>query len=230
METPEREPAADRGGLPWTLITFFVAVLIGLGGVVVLAEVDDTWALIFAVVVLVAVIALLIAELEIELDGRPAVRRRRARASTPGVPPEWRGPPAGRRVLLVASEPLAESQLAEVVEGGGRSSTAVLVVAPALHRTRLRYWVSDSDEAIDHARAVEATTLRVLRRANVPSSGHVGSPDPVTAIADALRFFDADRIALSVHASGPHRYRERGLRAEVERRFDRPVIALEPAG
>jgi hypothetical protein len=29
---------------------------------------------------------------------------------------------------------------------------------------------------------------------------------------------------------GPHRYRERDLRAEVERRFDRPVIALEPGG
>jgi hypothetical protein len=39
-----------------------------------------------------------------------------------------------------------------------------------------------------------------------------------------------DRIALALHTHGPHRYRERDLRAEVERRFDRPVIALEPGG
>jgi hypothetical protein len=107
--------------------------------------------------------------------------------------------------------------------------TAVLV-ARALHRTRLRYWVSDSDEAIEHARGVQEETLRALRHENVASSGHVGSPDPVTAIADALRFFGADRIALALLTRGRHHYRERDLRAEVERRFERPVIALESSG
>jgi predicted TIM-barrel enzyme len=105
----------------------------------------------------------------------------------------------------------------------------VLVVAPALHRTRLRYWVSDSDEAIEHARAVEQQTVHMLRREDVPSSGHVGSSDPVKAIEDALRFFDADRIAIAMHTTGKRRYRERELRAEVERRFGRPVITVEPA-
>jgi hypothetical protein len=105
----------------------------------------------------------------------------------------------------------------------------VLVVAPALHRPRLRYWVSDSDEAIAHAQAVERLTVHALRGEDVASSGHIGSADPMAAIEDALRFFDADRIALAMHTTGKRRYRERDLRAEVERRFGRPVIAVEPA-
>jgi hypothetical protein len=34
------------------------------------------------------------------------------------------------------------------------------------------------------------------------------------------------RVAL--HTCGAHRFRERDLRAEVERRFGRPAVALEP--
>jgi hypothetical protein len=171
--------------------------------------------------------------LEIQIGGpRMAVRRepaRPARTARPGVPQAWSGPPADRRVLLVASEPVDEARLSRILDGP-RARTTVLVVAPALHRTRLRYWVSDSDEAIEHARGVQEATVRALQREDVPSSGHVGSSDPLAAIADALRFFDADRIALALHTRGPHRYRERDLRAEVEHRFERPVIALEPRG
>jgi hypothetical protein len=49
----------------------------------------------------------------------------------------------------------------------------------------------------------------------------------MAAIEDALRFFDADRIAIALHTTGRRRYRERDLRAEIERRFRRPVVALE---
>jgi hypothetical protein len=37
--------------------------------------------------------------------------------------------------------------------------TAVLVVAPAFTSSRLRYWVSDSDAAIGHVRAVEEASV-----------------------------------------------------------------------
>jgi hypothetical protein len=230
VESPARELDTDRGGLPLMLIAYFVATMIAVGVVVVLVDGNDTWGAMFAVVVLFTVLLLLVAELAFEIADGPSVRRRRARAVTPAVPPAWSGPPADRRVLLVASVPLDESQVAEVLDGDGTSSTAVLVVAPALRRTRLRYWVSDSDKPREHARVVQEATRRALRRENVPSSGHVGSPDPVTAIADALRFFDADRIALVIDAAGPHRCRVRDLSAEVARRFGRPVTALDPAG
>jgi hypothetical protein len=197
---------------------------------VVLARADDAWGVVFGVVLMVFVLAVVLRQLDVDLGGaRVAVRRRGAGPARPGVPSAWGGPPADRRVLLVASDPVGPAALARVLDGDG-SRTAVLVVAPALHRTRLRYWVSDSDEAIAHARGVQEETVAALRRANVPTNGHVGSPDPVAAIADALRFFDADRIALALHTRGPHRYRERDLRAEIERRFGRRAVALEPDG
>jgi hypothetical protein len=228
---PEPDPPdPDPSGTPWTLIAFASATLIVVGAVALLARTDDAWGVVFAMALLIALLAIVLWVLEIDLRGPSvAVRRSRARRgrARPDIPQAWSGPPAERRVLLVASEPVDEARLSCILDGA-RASTAVLVIAPALHRTRLRYWVSDSDEAIEHARGVQEATVRALQRENVPSSGHVGSPDPLAAIADALRFFDADRIALALHTRGPHRYRERDLRAEVEHRFERPVIALEP--
>jgi hypothetical protein len=227
---PEPGPP-DRDGIPRTLIAFASATLLVVGGVVALARADDAWGVVLAVVLLVSLLVIVLWMIELDIDFPRVVvrRRRRSPPARTGVPQAWSGPRADRRVLLVASEPVDEAGLARVL-GGDRTRPAVLVVAPALHRTRLRYWVSDSDEAIDHARGVQEATLRALQRENVPSSGHVGSPDPLAAIADALRFFDADRIVIALHTRGPHRYRERDLRAEVERRFGRPVIALEPGG
>ena len=233
METRKPEPdppGADPRGTPWTLIAFASATLVTVGAVVALARTDDAWGVVFAMVLLIALLAIVLWVLEVQIGGPGvAVRRPPDRPARPGVPQAWSGPPAERRVLLVASEPVDEARLSCILDGA-RARTTVLVVAPALHRTRLRYWVSDSDEAIEHARGVQEATVRALQREDVPSSGHVGSPDPLAAIADALRFFDADRIALALHTRGPHRYRERDLRTEVEHRFERPVIALEPRG
>jgi hypothetical protein len=231
MDEDARERAADRRAFPRSLVVFSAAMLAAVGAVVVIAVTGSYWAVAFAVLVMLAVLAAVVGELELEIGGRrlawPRRSRRRPRAAArPGVPAEWSGPPAAHRLLLVASEPVEDGQLTQLLGGGG---TAVLVVAPALHRTGLRYWVSDSDEAIEHARRVEEQTLRELRRRGVPSSGHVGAGDPVAAIEDALRFFDADRIALALHTHGRRRYRERDLRAEIERRFKRPVVAVEAA-
>jgi hypothetical protein len=117
----------------------------------------------------------------------------------------------------------------EPIVGSGTADTAVLVVAPALERTRLGYWTSDSDEPTERARRIQEETSGALRRAHVPSSGHVGSRDPMTAIDDALRFFDADEIVLALHTRGRRRYGERHLRAAVERRFNRRTVELEPS-
>ena len=120
-------------------------------------------------------------------------------------------------MLLVASEAMSAAGLSPIV-GGDTADTAVLVVAAALQRTRLEYWAADSDEPIERARRIQQATTGALRRAHVPSSGHVGSRDFIAAIDDALRFFDADEIVLALHTHGRRRYGERHLRAEVEQR------------
>ena len=213
--------------MPRSLVAFAAATLLGVCAVLVVVWTESAVGVVFAVLVLVVVLGLVLGELELNVaGGRPPVRRRR-RPRPPGAPAAWTGPRAAHRLLLVASDPVDGPQLARLLDGD--RSVAVLVVAPALHRTRLRYWVSDSDEAIAHAQGVERLTVHALRGEDVASSGHVGSADPLAAIEDALRFFDADRIALAMHTTGQRRYRERDLRAEVERRFGRPVIAVEPA-
>ena len=140
----------------------------------------------------------------------------------------WSGPQAHRRVLLVVSEPVGRGAVEAILEGEPPGRVGVLVVAPALPKSALRYWVSDTDEGTNHARTVEEATLAELRSDGVPSEGHVGSPDPLTAIEDALRLFDADEVVIAMHATGRRRYGEGDLRAEVERRFGIPAAAIDP--
>ena len=221
-------PDAERSAVPRSLLAFAPATLIGVCAVLVVVWVKSPWGVAFALLLIVVVLALVLGDLELGIaGGRPQARERRRPPLAPSAPAEWTGPRAEHRLLLVVSAAVDGPRLARLL--AGERGAAVLVVAPALHRTRLRYWVSDSDEAIEHARAVEQQTVHMLRREDVPSSGHVGSSDPVKAIEDALRFFDADRIAIAMHTTGKRRYRERELRAEAERRFGRPVITLEPA-
>ena len=145
------------------------------------------------------------------------------------VPAGWSGPDGHRRVLLVVSEPVDREQVEAILGGEPAGSVGVLVVAPALQRSWLRYWVSDTDEGSARARALEHEALDELRRDGVASDGHVGSADPLTAIEDALRLFDADEIAIAMHTEG-RRYREGDLVAEVERRFGLPAASLDPHG
>ena len=229
MERTEPTPQPpDSEGVPRTLLAFAWATLLVVADVVLLALADTAWALafsIFAVVVLFGIVLW-----AVELDIKPhAPRRRRVQGgpARPGVPTTWSGPPGHRRVLLVASQPVRAAALSPIVTDDGPDTT-VLVVAPALQRTRLGYWTSDSDEAIDHARHVQQSTVRALQSAHIQSSGHVGSRDPLAAIDDALRIFDADEIVLALRTHGSRRYGERDLRAEVEQRFRRPAIELEP--
>lgn len=218
---------SDDSGSPRSLLVFTAAALTVVAGVVLLAVTDSAWALIVAVCVLLLLLAVVLRELEAEISGREVP----AAAGAPvagAAPAAWRGPPARHRLLLVTSEPVSGSQLRAILAGEPRGGTAVLVVAPALDRGWLRYWVSDDDEGIARAGTVEEATVQALRRERVPAAGHVGAADPITAIEDALRFFDADRIFLALHRDGDRRYRERDLRAEVERRFGIPAYAIEP--
>ena len=232
---PTPEPP-DRDGVPRTLLAFTCAVLFVVAEVVLLPLVETAWAVVFAIASVVGLLVLVL--WAIELDIRPhAARRRELRGAPvlgrtgapvrPSPPATWSGPPGHRRVLLVASERVGAAALTPLVAGHG-ADTAVLVVAPALQPTRLDYWIADSDEPIERARQVQQATVAGLLRAHIPSNGHVGSRDPVTAIEDALRFFDADEIVLALHTHGQRRYGERHLRAEVEQRFQRPTVELEP--
>lgn len=112
------------------------------------------------------------------------------------------------RVLVVASESPSAQQLRRVLGDRDRDDLEVAVVAPALHRSMLRFWLSDADEAIRDADDVQAATVAKLHDQDIAASGDTAESDVTQAVQDALVTFPADRIVLFVHASREERPHE----------------------
>jgi hypothetical protein len=128
------------------------------------------------------------------------------------------------KLLVLASEPITADQVRNAVkEGGQADQIEVMVVAPALQDSALKFWLSDADDAIARAEEVRRQTADQLDQAGVPVSADTGESDPEKAIEDALRTFPADRIMLFVHSQPDQRYREDVDLAELEQRFGLPV-------
>jgi hypothetical protein len=128
------------------------------------------------------------------------------------------------KMLVVTSTPLTAAELREALAPGEAErlqDAEVKVVAPALHSSALKFWLSDADEAIGHAEEVQRETVSELQRQDVPASGEAGEGDPLQAIEDALRDFPADRIVVVKRPDG--RYREDVDESEIEERFGLPV-------
>jgi hypothetical protein len=128
------------------------------------------------------------------------------------------------KLLVLTSEPITADRLREAVPGDvDPAATEVMVVAPALQRDALHFWMSDADDAIARAEAVRSETVQQLDAEGVPATGDIGESDPLAAITDALRTFSADRIVLFTHPGGEQRYREDVDLDEVRERFGIPV-------
>lgn len=128
------------------------------------------------------------------------------------------------KLLVVTSEPISSGQLRDAVgDGAAQNQTEVMVLAPALQDSGLRFWLSDADEAIQRAEEVRRTTVENLDQEGVAASGDTGESDPIDAIQDALASFPADRIVLFTHPTSERRYREDVDPSEVEERFGLPV-------
>ena len=128
------------------------------------------------------------------------------------------------KLLVLTSEPISAQQLRDALPADVDPSDAeVMVVAPALHESPLKFWISDADDAIAKAEDVRQATIDKLGEDGVAASGDTGESDPLEAIEDALQTFDADRIVLFTHPESGQRYREDIDSGEVGRRFGRPV-------
>jgi hypothetical protein len=128
------------------------------------------------------------------------------------------------KVLVVTSEPIGAPQLRDALGTDTDPTDAeVMVVAPALSESALRFWMSDADEAIARADEVRRTSVAKLDEAGVAASGDTGESDPQAAIEDALKTFGADRIVVFTHEAGDQRYREDVDRDALAERFGLPV-------
>jgi len=128
------------------------------------------------------------------------------------------------KVLVVTSEPISARQLRAALGSDDDPSEAeVMVVAPALAGSAVKFWMSDADEAIERADRVRRESVERLGEEGVSASGDTGEADPYEAIEDALQTFDADRIVLFTHEGADQRYREDLDDREIAERFGRPV-------
>ena len=128
------------------------------------------------------------------------------------------------RVLVLTSEPLSAAQLSSALPGDvDPKEVEILVVAPALQSSGLRFWFSDADDAIARAQRTEQETVEKLSREGVEVDSETGESDPEQAIQDALQTFPADQIVVFTHPEDQQRYREDVDVAVLERRFSLPV-------
>lgn len=129
------------------------------------------------------------------------------------------------KLLVLTSEPITAAQLREAAgTPDDPSKTEVMVIAPALADSPLKFWFSDADAAIARAGEVSAETVSQLSDEGVQASGRTGEGDPAQAVQDALQTFPADRIVVFTHAEDDsQRYREDIDPAELEERFGLPV-------
>jgi hypothetical protein len=157
---------------------------------------------------------LLRAKVEGEQTYDPGGGRRRARSRAPGSEGSGCRPRRGR------------------AEGRGRvlGEVQVQVVAPALHTSALRFWLSDADEAIARADEVLRETVDQLGHEGVAAAGDMGESDPLEAIEDARHDFEADRILVFTRPEADQRYREDVDESELSRRFGLPVERVVISG
>ena len=101
------------------------------------------------------------------------------------------------------------------------------MVAPALN-SKVRFWVSDPDPAIDRAQDVAKESVDRLEEEGVEAHGETGESDPMLALQDALATFEAEDIVLVTHPGGELNWQEDGVVDQVRERYpDRNVTHLE---
>lgn len=129
------------------------------------------------------------------------------------------------KLLVVTPEPV-DADLLRATLGDDVEGAEVLVISPATNRSKLAFWVSDSDEAIHEAEVAQEETVERLEEAGVDAAGDTGESEPAVAIQDALATFAADRIVIFSHP-GEKDYREDEGLADAAERFGVPVSFAE---
>ncbi len=128
-----------------------------------------------------------------------------------------------RRILVVTTASAPRAEVDAVIRSHAGDDAEVYVVAPASKISRLdRLTNAEDDAREDAAERARAASDAVSGE----SEAHVGDVDPLRAIEDALRVFQADEIVVLTATEAKATWLEDGLGEEVQRRFSIPVTPL----
>jgi hypothetical protein len=141
---------------------------------------------------------------------------------------ETRGNGTDMKVLVLTSAPISAEELRNALGTEAADDAEVMVVAPALQESGVKFWMSDADAAIARAEEVRKQTVEQLGSEGVQASGDTGESDPMYAIQDALQTFPAERIVVFASGDDDGGYREDIDPREVEERFGVPTTRATP--
>ncbi len=102
------------------------------------------------------------------------------------------------RVLVIADAAATSSSFRQsLLDAAAGRPTQALVVAPAISSKLDR--LTGDQSAYDEASTRLHKTVSGLDAIGVEARGHIGSHDPLQAVAEALREFPADWIVFATH-------------------------------
>ena len=127
------------------------------------------------------------------------------------------------KLLVLAPHAVDASAVRSALPGEDLEGAEVLVVSPAMQQSGLRFWMSDSDEAIEQAEAAAAETGAALSSEAQSVRTTTGESEPRLALQDALATFPADRVI--VFRGDEDAYREDEL-ADAEKQLGVPVTTV----
>src|SRR3712207_1970459 len=127
------------------------------------------------------------------------------------------------KLLVLAPHAVDASAVRNALPDDDLEGAEVLVVSPALQQSGLRFWMSDSDDAIAGAEQAAQETAQALQGEAASTRATTGESEPLLALQDALATFPADRIV--VFRGDSDAYREEDL-AEAQSRFGVPVTTV----
>jgi hypothetical protein len=127
------------------------------------------------------------------------------------------------KVLVLTAEAISAEVLRDALGDDAPDDAEVLVVSPALQDSPLRFWVSDADDAIARAEAVQTETVERLEEEGIDAAGDTGEADPLQAVQDALATFPADSIVIVTHPEAEQALFEEDVADKARERFDVPV-------
>ena len=158
---------------------------------------------------------------------------RDSRGADHGPLPITRGEDGRYRVIVMANQTVRSPDLirqaVEVTEG---RNSEILLVVPALVKSRAEFWSSDTDAATEHARQRMELTMIDLREAGRRVQARVGDGDPNQALEDALSEFPADEILISTLPESRSHWLEQGVVERARSEIDIPVrhLVFDPRG
>jgi hypothetical protein len=132
--------------------------------------------------------------------------------------------PGARRVLVIANETCAARGVVDEVRYRGGPGAEVMIVAPALARSRLEHWLtSDLERRRADALGRLDASVSAFTAAGIPAQGALGDADPLQALDDAIRTFEPDEVVISTHPPQRSNWLERQVVTKARGRYDLPI-------